>query len=368
MGCARALSAARSAPRAPCSRSLAAQPARAAAARHRHRACSSPASRSPASPRRSPTATGTWSPASTREAFEVYEDGVRQTITQFTRERVPIGLGVLLDISDSMFGKRMEDARAAVERFLFELLDPADEFFLMAFNHQPRPLTGWTRDAAGDVRRALDGLRPSAGTAIYDAILEALPLIETRTRQRAAMLVISDGADTASNATLRELRSALLRSDAFVYAIAIDSPERQPINTRVNAAGAARDHRRERRPHRDRAELGASSTRPTARIAEELNSQYVLGYTSPRGADGQFHSIRVRIAGADYRVRARNGYVATPRPQAKPTLTESTNSLTMASDGHAAADPRRRRPRLQPLLHPADRRRSASTCSTARSR
>ena len=49
-----------------------------------------------------------------------------------------------------------------------------------------------------------------------------------------------------------------------------------------------------------------------ARIAEELNSQYVLGYTSPRGADGQFHSLRVRIAGSDYRVRARNGYVATP--------------------------------------------------------
>ena len=72
-----------------------------------------------------------------REAFEVYEDGVRQTITQFTRERVPIGLGVLLDISDSMFGKRMDDARAAVDKLLFELLDPADEFFLMAFNHKP---------------------------------------------------------------------------------------------------------------------------------------------------------------------------------------------------------------------------------------
>ena len=48
----------------------------------------------------------------------------------------------------------------------------------------------------------------------------------------------------------------------------------------------------------------------TARIAEELNSQYVLGYTSPRGADGQFHSIRVRVGGPEYRVRARKGYVA----------------------------------------------------------
>ena len=123
-----------------------------------------------------------------RGAFEVYEDGVRQTVTQFTSERVPIGLGVLLDISDSMFGKRMEDARAAVQTFLFELLDPADEYFLMAFNHRPRALTGWTREP-GDVRHALAGLRPSGGTAIYDAILEALPLIDARTRQRAAILV-----------------------------------------------------------------------------------------------------------------------------------------------------------------------------------
>ena len=49
------------------------------------------------------------------------------------------------------------------------------------------------------------------------------------------------------------------------------------------------------------------------RIAEELNSQYLLGYSSPSGADGRFHSIRVRLPGRDYRVRARNGYVAPAR-------------------------------------------------------
>src|ERR1700752_3447560 len=69
-----------------------------------------------------------------REVFEVNEDGIRQTITQFTNERVPVGLGVALDVSDSMFGKRIQDARAAVDRFLFDLLDPPDEFFLLAFN------------------------------------------------------------------------------------------------------------------------------------------------------------------------------------------------------------------------------------------
>ena len=244
-----------------------------------------------------------------REAFEVYEDGVLQTITQFTRERVPIGVGVLLDVSDSMFGKRMDDARSAVDTLLFDLLDQADEFFVMAFNHKPRPLTGWTHER-GDVRHALAGLRPSGGTAIYDAILEALPLIEARTRQRAAILVISDGADTASTATLREVRPALRRSDTFVYAIAIDSPDRQPINTRVNAA-ALREITSE---SGGRTEIVQNSTQleeAAARIAEELNSQYVLGYSPPRGADGQFHSLRVRVTGADQKVRARNGYVAT---------------------------------------------------------
>jgi VWFA-related protein len=245
-----------------------------------------------------------------RDVFEVYEDGARQTVTQFTRERVPIGLGVLLDISDSMYGQRIQDARAAVDRFLFELLDPADEFFLMAFNHAPRALTGWTREQA-DVQRALAGVRPSGGTAIYDTIVSAMPLVERRNRQRAALIVISDGADTASNASMRDVRSALLRSDAFVYAIAIDSPDRQPINTRVNPQ-ALREITGESGGRTEVVQSSADLQEATARIAEELNSQYLLGFSSPRGADGQYHSLRVRVTGAEYRVRARNGYVATP--------------------------------------------------------
>ena len=246
-----------------------------------------------------------------REAFEVFEDGTRQTITQFTRDRVPIGLGVLLDISDSMYGGRIQDARAAVDRFLFDLLDPADEFFLLAFNHAPRALTGWTREQH-DVQRALAALRPTGGTAIYDAIADALPIVARRSRQRAALLVISDGADTASTATLRDIRSALLRSDAFVYAIAIDSPDRTPINTRINPQ-ALREITNESGGRTEVVQSSAEIADATARIAEELNSQYLLGFTSAKGADGQYHSLRVRVPQGEYRVRARNGYVATRR-------------------------------------------------------
>jgi VWFA-related protein len=243
-----------------------------------------------------------------REAFEISEDGEPQTLTQFVHDRVPVGLGVLLDISDSMFGKRIQDARAAVDRFLFQLLDPADEFFLMAFNHRPRPLTGWTQ-THGDVRRALDALRPTGGTALYDAIFEALPILDRRTRQRAALLIISDGADTASGSTLREVRAALLRSDAFVYAIAIDSPDPQAINARVNAQ-ALREITAETGGRTEVVQASVELLDACQRIADELNSQYLLGYTSTHGADGKYHSIRVRIAGTDHRVRARNGYIA----------------------------------------------------------
>jgi VWFA-related protein len=248
------------------------------------------------------------------DAFELYEDGVRQTITQFTRERVPVGLGVLLDVSDSMYGKRIQDARAAVDRFLFDLLNPADEFFVLAFNHTPKALTGWTRDQT-EVTRALAALRPWGGTAIYDAIIESLPIVERRSRQRGAVVVISDGADTASTDSLRDVRSALLRTDAFVYAIAIDSPDRQPINTRVNAQ-ALREITAESGGRTEIVQSSAELADATARIAEELNSQYLLGFTSSRAADGQFHTLRVR-AGGEYRVRARSGYVAVRTPSSR---------------------------------------------------
>ncbi len=248
-----------------------------------------------------------------REAFEVFEDGEPQTITQFTNERVPVGLGMLLDTSDSMFGQRMVDARAAVEQFLFELLHADDEFFVLAFNHYPHILTRWT-STPEDVRAALVAVKPSGGTAIYDAVVGALPMIGRRTRERAALVVISDGADTASDLTVGEVRTSLLRSDAFVYAIAIDSPSRQAINTRVNPAALGEltgQSGGRTEVVQDMDGLRAA----TARIAEELNSQYVMAYASPHATDGKYHSIRVRVTRPGYKVRARNGYVGVAKPR-----------------------------------------------------
>jgi VWFA-related protein len=139
--------------------------------------------------------------------------------------------------------------------------------------------------------------------------MNGLPLFERRNRQRAALLIVSDGADTASDTTIRELRNALLRSDAFVYAIAIDARANQAINIRVNPQ-ALREITDQSGGRTEVIETTADLQDATARIAEELSNQYLLGYVSSHGADGRYHSIRVRPRNGEYRVRARNGYVA----------------------------------------------------------
>ena len=163
---------------------------------------------------------------------------------------------------------------------------------------------------------ALAQLRPTGSTAIYDAVAAALPTIASRERERAAIVIISDGADTASDTTLHDLRTELLRTDAFIFAVAIDSPEPQPINTRVNPA-ALSEITNQTGGHTEVVHDSAEIAAATARIAEELNSQYVVAYASPHPGDGKYHSIRVHMVDPRYRVRARNGYVAGVRPPAR---------------------------------------------------
>ncbi|MCL4812891.1 MAG: VWA domain-containing protein [Vicinamibacteraceae bacterium] len=246
-----------------------------------------------------------------REAFTVFEDGVEQPVTQFIGDRVPVSLGVVLDVSESMVGERMTDARLALSRFVVDLLGPEDEAFLLVFNHRPRLVAGWTIPPARLDGR-LDAVVPTGGTAIYDALLDALPRFRTAQHRRSALVVISDGADTASDATVREVRTHIRREDAFVYAIAVDAPGRRPESGRVQP-WALRELTDDSGGYTEIVKGTADLGPATARIAEELNSQYLLGYVPPRGLDGEYHSIRVRTTDPTLLVRARKGYIAEAR-------------------------------------------------------
>ena len=244
----------------------------------------------------------------TRDDFDIYEDGEKQPLTQFTSERVPLSLGVLVDISDSMFGRRIADARVAVDRFLFEQLNHEDEFFILAFNHRPHVLTQWTQTPLV-VRDALDSIKPTGGTAVYDAVVESMPLIAKRNKERGALLIVSDGADTASTATLKDVQAALRRSQAFVYAIAINSPDRRAINRAVNPT-TLREITNESGGRTEVVQSSSEIADAAESIADELNHQYVMGFTPSHPPDGKFHTLRVRTKNATLKVQSRRGYVS----------------------------------------------------------
>jgi Ca-activated chloride channel homolog len=247
----------------------------------------------------------------TRDDFEVYEDGIREPITQFTDERVPVSLGVVLDSSDSMRGEGMVDARGALDRFVGELLNSDDEAFVGTFNHIPRSVTPWRKPPTTLVN-VLAQTRPTGGTAIYDAMVAFAPLFEQRSNTRAAMVVVSDGADTASDRTLQQAREVLRRSDAFVYAIAIDAPDAR-ASTRVNPE-ALREITGPSGGYTEIIRTAADLGPATARIADELNKQYTLAYSSSRPPDGTWRNIRVRVTRGDYLARSRRGYLSDRSP------------------------------------------------------
>ncbi len=238
--------------------------------------------------------------------FTIEEDSVPQPITQFTKQRVPVSLALALDISDSMRGQRMVDARAALATFLDTLLAPNDEAALLGFNHETKMLAPWTT-VRGGMRAKLDEIRPSGGTALYDALDVSLPLFESRMHPRAAILLVSDGADTASDTTPTALKQKLVRSDVFLYAIGIDSLDARnstrinpyTLNELTSQGGGYTEI------VRSTAEIGPA----TQRIAEELNHQYLIGYTPAALGDGKLHTVRVKVSNPTYRVRARRGVV-----------------------------------------------------------
>jgi len=242
-----------------------------------------------------------------KDDFEVFEDGVQQPITVFTNERVPVSLGVLLDASDSMRGQPMADARAAVDRFVTGLLDGSDEAFVAAFNHQPRLVAPWTRPPSA-VEGELAGVRPSGGTALFDSLVASAGYFVRRLHPRAALVVVSDGVDTASDWTLRQAREVLQRADPLVYAIAIDPPD-TPVSRRVNVE-ALREITATSGGYTEVVTGSADLGPATARIADELNQQYTLGYAPMKPPDGQWRGIRVRVKSGAYFTRARRGYFA----------------------------------------------------------
>jgi Ca-activated chloride channel family protein len=242
-----------------------------------------------------------------QDDFVITESGRPQPITQFTGERVPASVALVLDVSDSMRGPRMDDARTAVRVFVDTHLHPEDEVALFVFNHEARMLADWTADRQS-ILDALAPIRPSGGTGIYDAVSAALPTCLQRRHPRSAMIVVSDGADTSSDASLVQLKQQLSRADVCLYGIAVDTPgmrDSQRVSPQVFRELAAQGA--------GYAEVVSSTAEiapAIARIADELNAQYLMAYTPETPGDGAFRPIRVTVPSRPgLAIRARRGVV-----------------------------------------------------------
>jgi len=285
-----------------------------------------------------------------KEDFAVYEDDQPVEITHFSAERVPVSLGIVLDTSGSMAGSKIHEAQSALNRFLFDLLDREDEIFLYRFSNYPVLLQGWTSDRQL-LSRVLSRVTANGGTVMYDAVAEAVPLAQEGQFRKKALVVISDGNDTGSRTTIRELKQQIRESEVLVYAIGIDGeseaptyrrttppprPPRIPFpfpvpgrggrrfplqlgaqggwrigpsDDRVNVA-ALRDMTDDSGGRTEVIRDGRDLNPATASIADELSKQYYLGYQASGRKDGRWHSIRVEVRSGRYTVRARKGYVA----------------------------------------------------------
>jgi Ca-activated chloride channel homolog len=150
-----------------------------------------------------------------QQAFEVYEDGVRQTIELFSVSDAPASVGVIIDFSASM-QRQLEQARQALAAFI-QTSHPADEFFLLGFREKPQLLVDWT--AGENLLTPLAFLRAEGDTALYDAISLGLEKLTEAKHAKRVLLVLSDGVDTKSRQSYSALSNALKESDSHFYLI-----------------------------------------------------------------------------------------------------------------------------------------------------
>jgi VWFA-related protein len=143
-------------------------------------------------------------------------------VTHFSAERVPVSLGIVLDTSGSMDGDKIRAAREALDRFLRQLLDVDDEVFLYRFDNEPELVQGWTRDKRL-VSDAVARIQPRGGTALYDAVAEAVQMAQQGHNRKKAVIIISDGNDTSSHTDVLAVKQLIRETEVLVYAIGVDT-------------------------------------------------------------------------------------------------------------------------------------------------
>jgi Ca-activated chloride channel homolog len=245
-----------------------------------------------------------------RGAFVVYENGKRQPVTLFRRDDIPVSLGLLIDNSGSMRTLRPKVEAAALA--LARASNPQDEVFVLNFNdkaHIDVPFTSDLRVLEAGIGR-LDSI---GGTAMRDAVdMAQIYLTKHATRDRKVLLVITDGIDNASVATLDRIEKQAEQRDTVIFAVGLFGAE-----DRVKQGRHELDRLTDRTGGTAYYPAGIDDIGTVAlEIARQIRNQYTIAYAPLNQAlDGTYRSIRVVAAGPErLTVRTRDGYLATRLP------------------------------------------------------
>jgi VWFA-related protein len=248
--------------------------------------------------------------------FSVFEDGVKQDIIFFTRRPQPIALSLLLDSSASM-ESNMQTLQTAAVNFV-KRLKPTDLAQVIDFDSRVSIRQGFTNDIAAlesAIQQTISGGSTSLHNAIYVSLKE-LAKIKAQSDEdvrRQALIVFSDGEDTSSLVSFEEVLDLAKRSETSIYTIALRGNDNTTRGFR-EAEFVLRQLAQE---------TGGRSFFPQkiedlnavyGQIADELASQYTVGYTSknPR-VDGAFRRVVVQIARPNVTARTKRGYFAPGR-------------------------------------------------------
>jgi Ca-activated chloride channel family protein len=257
-----------------------------------------------------------------RDAFTVFDGDVAQTISSFADDDVPSSVGFLIDTSGSMkYGPTSSMIKDSILRFI-QQGNRANEYFALTYGATPEILIDWTRDVGliEDALNKLDHLSQRSATAVYDACHLAIEKVRTRSNPKHALILITDGQDTASHHSYAAVRESLKRSDAIVYAV-------YAANGIDQYSGLGARFLREILSYSGGTGFPADSKADMLEafdfFAQELRHQYLIGY-SPARVDPEWHSVKVKVNTVDI--------VGLPKSNKQQKLTARTRQGYYASE------------------------------------
>src|ERR1700733_10160138 len=253
--------------------------------------------------------------------FKVSESGIEQNLSFFSRDDIPVTMGLVIDNSGSMREKR-DQVNAAAMTFV-RTSNPHDEAFVVNFNDEYYLDTDgdFTSDQA-NLHDALSRIDTRGSTALYDAVIGSLAHLKKGHKDKRVLLLVTDGDDTASEKTFEDAVKAAEESNATIYAIGVYSED-----------DLEHDKKTVRHSKKVLAQLAEATgglayfpdhldqvTPICEQVAREIRNQYTLGYYPSNTAhDGSFPPVAVKVIPPNGRgklsVRTRTGYFA-PKPTA----------------------------------------------------